>query len=583
MSESLLEVRQLSVCYESEYRQTVQAVKNVNLHLKPGESMGIIGESGSGKSTLAMALMGLLHHDHARVTGDIEFQGKRLIHGEENSWHHYRWRKGAVVFQNSLEVLNPVLSVGEQIQETVGRHLALSRKESRMRAVKYMEMVKLDPKWLSRYPHELSGGMRQRVLVAMALSCEPRLLIVDEPTTALDTPAKKEMVQLFQRLQQQQQFAMLVISHEMPVMLELTEKIMVMYQGMIFEQGNTKEVIRHPGHPYTRGLIGSSPAINPYRDLWGIPGIQEHIDPKQCPFYQRCNQRVEACEQQCPVLTDVAPRRQVACLRGGIVTLLEGRGINKTFGDGKETITACRDCHLKVRAGETVALMGMSGSGKSTLAEVLAGIIEPDEGEVFFEGRKVRRNRETAKIGGMQIVFQDPLSATNEQMSIEDVVAEPLTIMKVGTKDERRQAVKQALKDVQMPQSEDFLNSPAFALSGGQRQRIAIARSLTMKPKLLIADEITSMLDPSTQANLIRLLKGLQNQNGFAMLYISHDIDLTRKVADWVYIMEHATIIQEGPASELLHPHIHHRHQCDDGNHHERHRQRKHHMIVSVS
>jgi peptide/nickel transport system ATP-binding protein len=394
--------------------------------------------------------------------------------------------------------------------------------------------------------------MRQKVLIAMALSCAPRVLIVDEPTMALDASAKQQIVSLLLDLQQKERFAMLVISHELQIIRRMTSEVMVMYAGSIMEEGATRDVLNDPMHPYTRGLVYSSPAVNPFRDMWGIPGSAEEPAPGECPFYSRCSQRMPECRREHPALERIEEGRKVACVRGGIVTLLQGEDLHKSYHVKKRVVPACQGCSLRVKSGEVAALIGESGSGKTTMGELLSGALAPDRGRIRFEGREVVGNSETSKPGGIQMVFQDPLSATNGRLSIGEAVREPLDIIREGAKAERIEAVRTAMKHVMLPASDDFLSRPCRALSGGQRQRVAIARGLVMKPRLLIADEISAMLDPSTGANILRLLKGLQNEYGFAMLFITHDLAMARKISDRVFVMHEGRIIEQGTIGEVF-------------------------------
>ena len=550
MEHSIIRVENLSVCYHSEKSRT-RAVNKVSFNLDKGSSLGIIGESGSGKTSIALAMMGLLKKA-ATVEGQVYYEDKDLNSLAEKERNLYRWGKIAIVFQNSLDVLNPVLTVHEQILECLSRHTALTGQTADEKVVQLLELVGLKAGWNTYYPHQLSGGMRQRVLLAMALSCDPEVLIVDEPTTALDAMAKDEIVRLLVKLHREKKFALLVISHEMQIISKLASRVMVMYGGHIVEEGLTKDVLKNPLHTYTRGLVQASPVINPYRDLWGIPGEAAPNSLKGCPFYDRCNQKLLACQTKLPVLEYISLERRVACNRGGITTLLAGRGINKSFVFKGKTIKACDNCDLTIRSGEVVVLIGESGSGKTTLAGILAGVLMADVGEVMFEGETIKGNNATSRKNGLQIVFQDPFTATNEHLSITQVIKEPLDILKLGSKEEKLDKVRQALQDVQLPTDDEFLTKKCHCLSGGQRQRVALARSLVMEPKLLIADEISSMLDPSTQANVLRLLKGLQNAKGFAMLYITHDLALARKIADRVYVMYNGRIIEHGSVVDVF-------------------------------
>jgi len=543
MNRSVLNIEDLSICYsQNNYKKL--AANNINLSIERGGSLGVIGESGSGKTSVAMCIMGLLNKK-ADISGSIYFDDIDLNRLTEKELNTLRWKRISIVFQNSLEILNPVLTIDEQITECVCRHMKLGKKDAHKKVLSLLGTVGLDPVWNSAYPHQLSGGMRQRVLLAMALSCDPEMLIVDEPTSSLDAVSKDEIISLIRKLHKEKKFTLIVVSHDMQTVKKLTSKVAVIYSGYVVEEGLTTDVINSPMHTYTRGLIQSSPDINPYRDLWGIPGEIGGRN-RGCPFFNRCNQRIELCRTKMPKLEYKSIERKVACNRGGIVTLLSGRKINKSYKIRNTLIKACDNCNIEIRSGEVVVLLGQSGSGKSTLAGILSGTISKDSGEVIFDGESVNGNNATSVLNGIQIVFQDPFSATNELLSILKVVTEPLDILKYGTKEDRNKKAVKLLKEVQLPCDEEFLSRKCYTLSGGQRQRVALARSLMMDPKLLIADEISSMLDPSSQANILRLLKGLQNAKGFAMLYITHDIFLTRKIADKIYEMHKGNIVEMG-------------------------------------
>ncbi len=546
----LLELKNFSVEYQ-EITPAVKAVDELNFSLEPYDTLGIIGESGCGKSSMALGIMGLLNQ--ARVSGEVIYNGVVLNQLTDHELREYRWKEIALVFQNSLEVLNPVLTIGEQIGEPIKTHYQKSRKEIDNQVIALLDKVGLDPKWRHAYPHQLSGGMRQRVLVAMALSCNPKLLIVDEPTTALDVVSKNEILRLLQKLQKEQGFSMIIISHDLGVIRKLTSRVVAMYCGRIIEKGLTTEVIKNPLHCYTRGLLHSSPNLFKYKDLWGIEGeAASGMGSSGCAFYDRCCQHENHCNEAKPKLEYVALEHQVACHKGGIETFLTASRVRKTHRLKNSEVLAVNDVNIEIKSGEIVALVGESGSGKSTLAQVLAGVWQADRGEIYFRKNKLVGHSATMMMEGMQIVFQDPFSATSSRMNVLDVVKEPLDIMKWETKEARIAAAVAALKLVQLPANDDFIFRNCAALSGGQRQRLAIARALVTKPKLLIADEVTSMLDPSTQANLLRELKGLQNRFGFAMLYITHDLHLARKVADKVYVMFQGQIVEHGVSCDIF-------------------------------
>ncbi|APQ96901.1 ABC transporter ATP-binding protein [Clostridium botulinum] len=546
--EDLLIVRDLSVYYENE--KLYKAVDNVSFTLKTGENIGVIGESGSGKTSIAMAIMGLLR-TNVKVQGEIIYKDKNILKLKNEEKNNYRWNKIALVFQNSLEVLNPVLNIKEQILEAIYKHLHIDKKEALDKVKDLLKMVGLSEDIGEEYPHNLSGGMRQKVLIAMALACDPEVLIVDEPTSALDNISKNEIIKLLKILQNKNNMTMIVISHDLYVIDKLTTKLEVMYKGNLLEEGYTKEIINNPMHTYTRGIINSSIEINPFRDLWGIPN-EEVLSEKGCTFYGRCVQRSVLCKENKPKLSKISDRRKVCCNKGGIINLLTANSLRKVYKTKYKKVSAVNYCNLSIRSGEIVSLIGESGSGKSTLANILSGILKPDEGQVYFNDEKLEGNKFTSKKFGIQIIFQDPISAINSSFTIMEAIREPLDIIKDGSIEDRNNKVLQVLNKVQLPTEKYFVNKKCNELSGGQRQRVSIARALIMEPTLLIADEISSMLDPSTKANILRLLKQLQNLNGFSMLYITHNINLAKKISDKILVMNSGKIVESGSVLEVL-------------------------------
>ncbi|NFS23821.1 ABC transporter ATP-binding protein [Clostridium botulinum] len=546
--EDLLIVRDLSVYYENE--KLYKAVDNVSFTLKTGENIGVIGESGSGKTSIAMAIMGLLR-TNVKVQGEIIYKDKNILKLKNEEKNNYRWNKIALVFQNSLEVLNPVLNIKEQILEVIYKHLHIDKKEALDKVKDLLKMVGLSEDIGEEYPHNLSGGMRQKVLIAMALACDPEVLIVDEPTSALDNISKNEIIKLLKILQNKNNMTMIVISHDLYVIDKLTTKLEVMYKGNLLEEGYTKEIINNPMHTYTRGIINSSIEINPFRDLWGIPN-EEVLSEKGCTFYGRCVQRSVLCKENKPKLSKISDRRKVCCNKGGIINLLTANSLRKVYKTKYKKVSAVNYCNLSIRSGEIVSLIGESGSGKSTLANILSGILKPDEGQVYFNDEKLEGNKFTSKKFGIQIIFQDPISAINSSFTIMEAIREPLDIIKDGSIEDRNNKVLQVLNKVQLPTEKYFVNKKCNELSGGQKQRVSIARALIMEPTLLIADKISSMLDPSTKANILRLLKQLQNLNGFSMLYITHDINLAKKISDKILVMNSGKIVESGSVLEVL-------------------------------
>jgi len=531
----------------------VKAVDGISFKMRKGEILGIVGESGSGKTTVALSIMGLLP-GNAECSGAIRYDGTEISSLPEDEMDTIRWKDIAIVFQNSLEVLNPVMKVGIQVCEPMVRHRGMSAREAAVRCAELFSRVGLDPVWMDSFPHQLSGGMRQRALLAMALSCEPNLLILDEVTSALDALARKEMRELLLDLQKTHGYSMIVISHDITFVSSIASRMHVLYAGRVVEAGPTKAVVNSPRHPYTKGLINATPDIFIYKDMWGIPGDSPSGDEDTgCSFSARCTQSIDICRQVPPGLTRYQNGREIACHRGGIATLMAARGI--VFGynlPDRNSLRAVDGVDLDVAEGEVLAIVGQTGSGKSTLAHILAGILRPDCGEVSFMDEKVHGGSNGHQFGGIQIVFQDPFGSTSNRFTVFDAVREPLDINNIGSYEERLTMTKNALELVRLPSSDQFLTKYCGELSGGQRQRVALARAMVMRPKLLIADEITSALDVSTAANVLRLLKGLQNRRGFAMIYISHDLALTLKIADRVAVMRSGKIVEVGNAHEVM-------------------------------
>lgn len=549
---TILEIDDLKCRYSID-GSVVRAVDGVSFRVEKGEIVGIIGESGSGKTTIALSIMGLLP-ENAKCSGGISYCGTRISSLPEPKKDLFRWTDIAIVFQNSLEVLNPVMKVGVQVCEPMIRRKGMSAGEAESRCAKLFRMVGLDPVWMDAYPHQLSGGMRQRVLLAMALSCEPKVLILDEVTSALDAFARKEIRDLLMDLQRTQGYSMVMISHDISFVSSMASRVMVLYAGKVVEIGPTRDVVTTPRHPYTRGLVNSTPDIFIYKDMWGIPGDSSTGDcDAGCLFRTRCTQAIDVCRQSSPELTACGDEWEIACHRGGIANLMTATGVVFSYAlPDRRSLLAVDGVDLEVREGEVLAVVGQTGSGKSTLAHILAGVVRPDRGDVLFMGGRVHGGDYGHRFGGIQIVFQDPFSSTSNRFTVLDAVKEPLDINNIGDHEERLKMVRSALDLVRLPSSDLFLAKYCGELSGGQRQRVALARAMVMKPKLLIADEITSALDVSTAANVLRLLKGLQNRRGFAMIYISHDLTLTLKIADRIAVMNSGKIVEVGNAHEVM-------------------------------
>jgi peptide/nickel transport system ATP-binding protein len=433
----------------------------------------------------------------------------------------------------------------------------LAGTNARARAAALWDEVGLPSDRFDHYPHQLSGGEKRLAMLAMALACDPELLVLDEPTAGLDAFTREGALKLLRRLQQQRGLAMIVITHTLSDLPGLADRTMVLYAGRAVELADTRELLSRPRHPYSWGLVNAYPTMGRAKDLWGIRG--EPPDPMDapvgCAFAPRCTQTADRCLSSVPEL-ELHDGRLVSCHLGGLQTLLEVRGLSKQFADQRgQPVQAVRGVDLRIEEGEVVALVGQTGSGKSTLSRLMVGLLEPDAGEVMLHGHSLRALRGDELVAArqqLQLVFQDPFDALSPRLSVLDLVREPLDIQGAGGRAERDAAAKVALGEVRLPTTPEFLSKRAHQLSGGQLQRVAIARALVLRPKVIIADEPVSMLDASEQARVLRLLKDLQNEHGTGMLLISHDIALVRKVADRILVMEKGVIVEEGPAEEVI-------------------------------
>jgi peptide/nickel transport system ATP-binding protein len=574
----LLSVQDLRVYFPSDGRNgpVVRAVDSVSFDLANGEGLGIVGETGSGKTSIARALLGL--HASGTTLGSIRLAGRELVGLPEEEWRPIRWRHVALAVQSVGTAFDPVYRVGEQIAEPLREHMGLEPGEAGLRAEALARRVGLEPRHMRAYPHQLSGGEKQRAMLAMALSCDPELLILDEPTSGQDVLARDRLVALLRQIRRESGASLLLISHDLAAVARLVERVAVLYAGKLIEVGPTADVLARPRHPYTWGLLNAYPNMTTARDLRGIRGLlpDPANPPSGCRFHPRCTQAVERCRWEEPALQPLpSPAgggatetggRLIACHLGGLQTLLRADGLHKVFSvnggsrpaSEEERVEAVREASLEVLEGEVVALVGETGSGKTTLGRLLVGLLEADGGRVIFEGQDLAavngRHRKALR-RRIQLVAQDPFEAVSPRLTVSEIVREPLDVQRIGTLGEREKKVRQALGAVGLPMEPAFLARRAHELSGGQLQRVAIARALVLDPKLIVADEPVSMLDASEQAKLINLLKEIQNERGMGLLLISHDLALVRKVADRIVVMREGQIVEEGPASRVVaHP-----------------------------
>ena len=544
---SLLEVSDLGVRFGEE----VDALRGVSFSLDRGESLAIVGESGSGKSTLALCLSGLIQPPEAR--GSVRLDGVELLGASAETLRSVRWAKVALALQGSP--FNPVATIGDQVAEPLRDRLGIRRSEARQRAAKLAQEVLLDPDLLDRYPHELSGGERRRASLAMVLSLDPTMVVIDEPTAGLDPATRSELVQRITGLAERRGFALVVISHDLPDAANLALRTMVLYAGETMEAGRTDRVIAEPAHPYSWALVNVYPVMTTTKDLRPIRGRppDARAVPSGCPYHPRCTQAESVCAESHPALA-ASRGRQVLCHFGGLKTLLAGRDLTKSFGRGRQAVRALDRVSITVREGESVGIVGPSGSGKSTLARILAGYLAPDSGEVLLEGDRLPtswRRTDRPHRRRIQLVMQDPADALSARMTVDELVREPLDVAGMGDGAERRTAVAEVLESVGLPGSGTFLLARTHELSGGQMQRVALARALVSSPKLLVADEPTAMLDASEQARMLVVLRERQVEMGLGLVIISHDLAVVRKVTDRIVVLDGGRVVEEGPSASV--------------------------------
>ncbi|MCB0932874.1 MAG: ABC transporter ATP-binding protein [Mycobacterium sp.] len=513
----MLQIRDLTIDFAVN-KAWIPAVRGIDLDLAQGEVLALVGESGSGKSTLAMSVPGLLA-DNARLKGSIRLAGQELAGADEGTLNAVRGGKVGVVFQEPMTAFNPVYTIGWQIIEAIRMHRDVSEAQARSRAIELLELVDMpDPAArMDYYPHQLSGGQRQRAMIAQALACDPVLLIADEPTTALDVTVQAEILDLLRDLRARVDAAILLITHAMGVVADLADRIMVMKDGAVVESASATTLFNDPQHPYTRALLAAVPHL-------GAGRLR---------------------------VSDVEPAPEPAAP----VAALSFRNATIEFKSGpKKTFRAVDSVDLEVAAGEVVGLVGESGSGKSTLGKAAVGLVRLTSGTVTLAGTDIttlsqRGLREPRKKVG--VIFQDPGSSLNPRWPIGQAIAEPLALHTGLSASQRASRVDELLEQVQLDRS--LRNRYPHQLSGGQRQRIGIARALALNPALVIADEPTSALDVSVQARVLRLLREIQAEHGFACLFISHDLAVVEELSDRIAVMQSGGLVESGPAEAVLH------------------------------
>jgi len=536
----ILTVSNLTTSFRVE-GQWKSVVRNLSFDIKPKETLCVVGESGSGKSVTALSIMRLTPPQSSKIEGSIKLNGKELLTLPDSEMRHIRGNEIAMIFQEPMTSLNPVLTIGFQIAEALILHRGLSRSEAEAETVRLLEKVRI-PAAKSRfheYPHRFSGGMRQRVMIAMALACKPKLLIADEPTTALDVTIQAQTLELIKTLQDEEGMSVLFITHDMGVVAEIADRTVVMYNGDEVETGATEEIFANPKKPYTKALISAVPKLGsmigkarPMR----FPVVDRNTGESDVPV--EVPDTVKAAER--PVL-EVAGLTTRFEIRSGLLSSVKGR------------VHAVENVSFSLKAGETLALVGESGCGKSTTGRSVMRLIEPLAGSVLLDGVDVLKLsqhdlREQRK--RMQMIFQDPFASLNPRMNVGTAVAEPLLINNLASRSEARDKVADLLKRVGL--QPEMANRFPHEFSGGQRQRICIARALAVEPRLIVADEAVSALDVSVKAQVVNLMLDLQARMGLGYLFISHDMAVVERVSHRVAVMYLGEIVEIGPREAIF-------------------------------
>ncbi|GGB57607.1 oligopeptide ABC transporter ATP-binding protein OppF [Lentibacillus populi] len=588
--EPLLSIKNLHVSFQT-YAGKVKAVRGADISVKKGETLAIVGESGSGKSVTAKAIMGLLPVQNASIDdGQIEFSGKDLLTLKKREMQKVRGSEIAMIFQDPMTALNPTMKVGKQVIESAIKHRKLGKKESIELALDLFRLVGLpNPEArINQYPHEFSGGMRQRVVIAMALACNPKLLIADEPTTALDVTIQAQILDLLKRIQKKTGTSIIFITHDLGVVANVADSVAVMYAGKIVEKGTAEEIFHHPSHPYNWGLLKSMPTLNTKGELYSIPGSPpDMMDPpkgdafaprnefalaidydEEPPMFQISDTHTAASWLLHPQAPKIEFNQHINEIITGQTTdqknaanrqiLVKVRNLKKHFPlKSKQILKAVDGIDLEIKKGETLGLVGESGCGKSTAGRTLLGLYEPTEGEIIYDNVRLTQKNKKNFTQKIQMIFQDPYASLDPRKKVEDIIAEGLDIHQLmESKQVRRKRVEELLKIVGL--QADHASRYPHEFSGGQRQRIGIARALAVEPELIIADEPISALDVSIQAQVVNLLMQLQKERDLTFLFIAHDLSMVKYISDRIGVMYLGGIVELAEADELnnnpLHP-----------------------------
>ena len=549
----LLEVENLHISFKGENKQWIETVKGISFTIPKNKTVALVGESGSGKSVTSLAIMGLLPKGQSQIANQskISFEGKDLLNLSAKEIRKICGKEIAMIFQEPMSSLNPVFTVGDQIAEVLCIHLGMGRKQARVRVLELLSEVGIPaPETkIDAYPSQLSGGQQQRVMIAMAIACEPKLLIADEPTTALDVTIQKQIIDLLESLRQRHQMSMLFITHDLALVGEIADEVIVMRHGEIRECGTVEQVLEQPQDVYTRALLHCRPQLSsrPYR----LPVTSDFM--KQ----DKNGQLVEETN-----LSELNLKQRSRGLTGEEQIVLEVKDLKKSFYSrkglwGRDEFQAVKGISFQLAKGKTLGLVGESGSGKTTIGLLLMRLHEATGGQALIGGKDILAMTEkefSQYQRKIQIIFQNPYASLNPRFTIGQILLEPMRIHGIGQNDaERKKMALELLEKVSLPI--DAYDRYPHEFSGGQRQRIAIARCLTLKPEILICDESVSALDVSVQAQVLNLLQDLQDEFGLSYIFISHDLSVVKYISDQVMVMNHGELVEIANSDELyLHP-----------------------------
>ncbi|WP_303316488.1 ABC transporter ATP-binding protein [Flavivirga abyssicola] len=533
----ILKIKDLSISFGNN-----DVIHNISYHLNKNEILGIVGESGSGKSVSSLAILGLLPKKISKITsGSIIYNNKDLTNLAPKAFQNIRGKKIAMIFQEPMSSLNPSMTCGKQVQEILLQHTKLSKQESKDETILLFEKVKLPDavRVYNSYPHEISGGQKQRVMIAMAIACKPDILIADEPTTALDVTVQKEIIKLLKTLQVDTKMSVIFITHDLALISEIADRVLVMYKGDIVEQGDVSTIFKAPKHVYTKALINSRPSLD--TRLKTLPTIDDYLNNTTSNDVITIEQR----KLQHKKLYNKAPLLEVINV--------EKEYISKSGWFTKpESFKAVNDVSFKLYEGETLGLVGESGCGKSTLGNAILQLDKATAGQILYNGTDITKlpNSEIKKLRkDIQIIFQDPYSSLNPRIPIGEAIMEPMKVHNLFSDSERKEKAIDILNRVGL--SEDYFDRYPHEFSGGQRQRIGIARTIALQPKLIVCDESVSALDISVQAQVLNLLNELKETFGFTYIFISHDLAVVKYMSDQLLVMNKGKIEELGDADVI--------------------------------